>query len=328
MDDRDFDPPESPESRAEYINRYLRHFHACILIIALGTLVGYLACSLELLEQHESELNRQLQQVRDVREQQSCALSAISSISRNLTGWAGIDTGLIATLGATDSTSNAWSGDGLILPVDGTMEEIPISVSRVHSWEEELSRSNDTTPDSPPHHGHGEVNTTMEASSVAEGSVTDRDHTAGVGSGDSWHSVGAKDESDDEGDVDDDEECEWAEGADDGDETDYYEGTELGRRTSDAEAPPWARSSQHLDQHQPHSEDATLEEHGSASSSSRPHHGPRRSLPPTAKARPVRFVGQRRQPKPRGTAGTAATPRPEQPVEDSSLAPWKRARTV
>ena len=91
MDDRDFDPPEFPESRAEYLNRYLRHFHACILIIALGTLVSYFACSLEFLEQHEFHLNRQLQHVRDVREQQSCVLSAISSISRNLTGWAGID---------------------------------------------------------------------------------------------------------------------------------------------------------------------------------------------------------------------------------------------
>ena len=67
----------------------------------------------------------------------------------------------------------AWSGDGLILPVDGTMAEILISVSSAHSWEEEPSRPDDTTPDSPPQDRHGDVHTTMEASPVAGSSVTD-----------------------------------------------------------------------------------------------------------------------------------------------------------
>ena len=326
MDDRDFDPPESPESRAEYINRYIRHFHACILIIALGTLVGYFACSLELLEQHEAHLSQQLQHVRDVREQQTQVLCAISSISRNLTGWAGIDTGLLATMGPTDSTSNAWSGDGLIPTVDGAMAEIPISVSSVHNWEEELRQSDITTPDSPPQDGHGDVNTTVETRSATASSVADRDHTARAGSSNRWH-TSPEPEEDGTGDDDDDGELTWAERADDDEDgTDYYADTELGA----AEASPQARSAP-TPPGQSDSEDATLERRGTASSSSRPHHGPQHSMRPDAKARPIRkFVGKRRDERREtdGPTASSATPSHEPTVEDSSVAPWKRGRTI
>ena len=110
----------------------------CILAIALGTLVGYLANSLELLEQHEYQLAQQLSYVRYVREQQSHAHAALSSVSSNITAWAGVDTGVIATLGPTDSLGNAWSdGHGNVYPaIDRTVEAAErLSVSAVYGWE-------------------------------------------------------------------------------------------------------------------------------------------------------------------------------------------------
>ena len=189
--DRDLDPPPNPETREEYIERYIRHFHVCILAIALGTLVGYFANSLELLEQHEYQLAQQLQYVRYVRRQQSHTHSALSSISRDLTVWAGVDTGVIASLGATDSLGNAWSdADGNIYPaVDGTMEpQERLSVSAVCSWEGELDEPAHSPPGSPTegHNGGSEDDGTMAEGEGSEDGGSAGDHDEGVDGGRDW----------------------------------------------------------------------------------------------------------------------------------------------
>ena len=134
MDQDPFRSPDEPESREEYIERFFRHFHVCALAIVLSTVVGYFANSLELLEQQEYLLTRQLQHIRNVRQQQSCAFSALSSVSRNLTAWTGVDTGVLGSLGTTDSLANAWSdADGNIYPAERTVEE-RFSISQVAGW--------------------------------------------------------------------------------------------------------------------------------------------------------------------------------------------------
>ena len=338
MDQDPFEPNEEPETREEYIERFFRHFHVCLLAIVLSTVVGYFANSLELLEQQEYLLTRQLQHIRNVRQQQSCAFSALASVSRNLTAWTGVDTGVLSSLGTTDSLANAWSdADGNIYPAESTVEE-RISITQSASWEGEidglfLPRS-DAPPGSPPQDGHGvaEEPSTMEAGEGAEDGESERVDDEGAGEGLDWipHDAEEDDESYDPGDQ--------------------------------PSAPPWARSGALQppddDEPEPNSEAGSMDDsagasstrwatdtytteisdarphHGPSSSSARPHHGPPKrfvgqrrsastssgSLPPTAKANPAWRA--------RGSAGRPSQPRPDPDTSSGPVAPWKRLRTV
>ena len=337
MDQDPFEPNEEPETREEYIERFFRHFHVCLLAIVLSTVVGYFANSLELLEQQEYLLTRQLQHIRNVRQQQSCAFSALASVSRNLTAWTGVDTGVIASLGTSDSLANAWSdADGNIYPAESTVEE-RISFSQCASWEGEidglfLPRGSDAPPGSAPEEGHGEEPCTMETGDGSEN--------------------GESEPADEEGAAED---LDWIPFQhDDEEDEDYIQDDGSGARPL---APPWARSSAE-DEPEPNSEAGSLDGSAGASSTrwatdthtteisdARPHHGPNNSSARPHHGPPKRFVGQRRSastssgslPAPakanpawraRGSAGRPSQPRPEPDASSGPVAPWKRPRTV
>ena len=352
MDQDPFRAPDEPESREEYIERFFRHYHVCLLAIVLSTVVGYFANSLELLEQQEYLLTRQLQHIRNVRQQQSCAFSALASVSRNLTAWTGVDTGVLGSLGTTDSLANAWSdADGNIYPAEGTVEE-RLSVTQVAGWEGEidglfLPRS-DAPPGSPPQNGHGvaEEPSTMEAGEGAEDGESERVDDEGAGDGLDWIPHDAEEDDD--------------ESYDPGDQP---------------SAPPWARSNVD-DEPEPNSEAGSMDESAGAArsnvddeagpmdesagasstrwvadtntteiSDARPHHGPSNSSARSHHGPPKKFVGQRRPAstssgslpptakanpawRARGSAGRASQPRPDPDPSSGPVAPWKRLRTA
>ena len=350
MDQDPFEPNEEPETREEYIERFFRHFHVCLLAIVLSTVVGYFANSLELLEQQEYLLTRQLQHIRNVRQQQSCAFSALASVSRNLTAWTGVDTGVLSSLGTTDSLANAWSdADGNIYPAESTVEE-RISITQSASWEGEidglfLPRS-DAPPGSPPQNGHGvaEEPSTMEAGEGAEDGESERVDDEGAGEGLDWipHDAEEDDESYDPGDQP--SAPPWARSGalQPPDDDEPEPNSEAGSMDDSAVASStrWA-----ADTHTSESSDARPH-HGPSSSSARPHHGP----PNSSSARPhhgppKRFVGQRRPTstssgsspptakanpawRARGSAGGPSQPRPDPDASSGPVAPWKRLRTV
>ena len=231
--------------------------------------------------------------------------------------------GVLSSLGATASTANAWSdADGNVYPADCTVDEDPLTVSQVCSWEEEFVGNSQVSPsDLPPQTGHGDPgNSTMAASEDEADVDADGDLAAGVGSGEDWFPPDAE-----------------------GDDEDYDVGAK--------KAPPWARRAPE----EPLGEDAALGEvpdepsHPSSSSSTHPSSSSPRSRPigegqipgynPQGNAPSWRDIAEAqprwRKPKLpdwpppiRGSASSGAKSQFRAPSEDSSAAPWKRHRTV